>query len=479
MQTIGTYGWDVPVKRNLSINENTNIVYVQGKFGLQTDLENYEYSGDAPARLRSIFEDSINGPYGKQNFINLFYCLPEIFAPIHEIASRVADANWQLCREMDDAVDYKDKYFNQLFSQPNPLMSHKQFVYQSVCYELLTGASMQYLNMPPVLEDDYRNIITWTNLPTQKIKFNKLKVDPYSAMSLADFISSYEIEGSRTFVPKNVITIANYDLGSGNAIDGFMSPLLGARLAIKNLLPVYEARGVIYIKRGALGFIVSKKSDESGLVSLTHKEKEDVQKEFQHTYGLTNGKNQVGVTSAPVEFVKTSMSIQELQPFDETLADAVAIYAALRVPRHLVPSKDSSTFANADADMKSFYGNVIIPMANRFAQTWSNRFKIPNRYIKANFSHIAEVQENKKDRANAEQIYGNIWLQRWTSGVCCLNDWLKGNDATPVIGNSLYEKKLFEMAPEELAIVQSVINLKAASTGTPSKTGGVEKPAIV
>jgi len=475
-----TWSKDIALKqREYSVADSQSVVYVQGPFGDQTQFPvNYEYSGDAPASLSRSIEGIIDGAYNRQNFINLFYCLPEIFAPINEIATRVADADWQLRRTMDNAVVTNDEWFNRIFTQPNPLMSMKQYIWQSVCYELLTGASFESINQPGTLPDEYKSIIGLMNMPSHQVSMNKKQqVDPYTATSISDFVNYYEIQGRR-FEPKNVIALIHSDLKRGNVPDSFISPLMGAKLAIRNLLPVYEARGVIYIKRGALGFLVSKKSDESGLISLTPKERQEAQDIYQQSYGLQAGKNQVGVASAPMEYVSTSMSIKELEPFDETLADALAIAAALRVPRHLTPTKDASTFANADADIKSFYTNVVIPMANRKAMAWNNRFKIPNRYIYADFSNVAELQENRKDKATVDQIYGNVWLQRWTSGVATLNDWLAGNDMPPVAGNDLYDKKIFEMTPEQLDTVKNVINLKAVSTGTPSKTGAPEKPTI-
>lgn len=444
----------------------------------------FEYSAIAPPLLAMSYdiESLLEGAYGRDNFINLFYLLPEIFAPVNEIASRVADAVWQLRKEWNDEVDYGNKTFNRLFSQPNPMMSFKQLVWQACCYELLTGANIEYFNKPPTLANDYENILSWWNLPINKLFIEKKQgVDVYSSTKLNDLIAGYSITENgrkRDFPIQNVLPFMNHDLAKGNEVDRFKSPLCGARLAIKNLLPVYEARGVIYIKRGALGFLVSKKSDESGLISLTKSEKEEAQREYSRSYGLMAGQNQVGVAAAPLEFIKTSMSIQELQPFDETLADAVAIYATLKVPRHLVPSKDTSTFANAAADMKSFYGNVIIPMANRYAEAWTTYLNIDRRYIYADFSNVAELQEDRKEKAGVDQIKGNVMLQRFTSGVASLNDWLADIGANSV-SMEIYDKKIYEMTPEELATVKGIINLKAQSTGTPSNNpNSNEKPAI-
>lgn len=472
-------GWDVQQKRDFTPGDTNRPTFVQGPFGDQSPFPvNYEYSGDAPARLNRSIDALLLGPYNKQNFINLFYSLPEIFAPVHEIASRVASAQWQLRRQMDDAIVTTDPDFNRLFSEPNPLMSHWQLTYQAVCYEILTGQNLEYKNIPSTLSQTYQNILTWSNIPTQNCSVNKKQgVDPYSATSIEDFVNYYE-SNNRRFEPDKVLNITNHDLLTGNRVDGFVSQLIGAKLAIKNLIPVYEARGVIYLKRGALGFIVSAKSDDSGQTSLTPKEKEEVQKEFQNTYGLRADQNQVGVTSSPVAFIKTAMSIKELQPFDETLADALAVYATLRVPRHLCPSKEQSTYANADADMKNFYGDVIIPIAEKYATKWTTFLNIPNRYIYADFSKVAILQEDKKDKETVNQLQGNVFLQRFTSGVCTLNDWIAAIDGIPKTGIPLYDKTLFEMDDSEIEHVNKIYNLKIQSTGTPSKTGAPEKPVL-
>lgn len=458
---------DLAQQSAAAINERSaDLDNVPEKVFVEREGPGYEYSELPPSHVKWGIDDLLGGAYGRQNFITLFYCLPEIFAPVNEIASRVAEATWQLCSINNDQVDYRNKAFNNLFQQPNPLMTHKQFVWQAVCYDILTGANFQYFNKPATLPDEIDSILGWWNVPSHKVTIDKKKnFDIYSATSIKDFVNKIKVneEGKdRDLDLRNVLPFLKLDLKEGNQIDKYKSDLCGAHLAIKNLLPVYEARGVIYIKRGALGFLVSRKSDESGLISLTKSEKEEAQKEFQATYGLQRGKNQVGVTSAPLDYISTSMSIQELQPFDETLSDAVAIYKVLRVPRHFVPSKDNSTFANAENDTRAFYDDVVIPLANKYAQSWSEYMNIPNRYIKADFSHIAVLQENRKEKAGVDKINSDVYLQRWTNGVITLNDWITAIDGTKGVGD-IYEKKIFELSPESVEIVKNIINLKSSN----------------
>lgn len=338
-----TWGKDIAAKRAYGISDIPEKVFVEYENRqLPGGGDSWEYSEIEPASVSHRFDDILFGGNSKQNFITLFYCLPEIFAPINEIATRVADANWQLCKDWNDEVDYNNSTFNRLFSKPNPLMSFKQFVWQAVCYEYLTGANFEHFNKPSFMPDEANSILSWMNMPTHRVEINKDKnVDPYTATDIADFIKNYKVLENgkeRTIETQKVLPMLHFDIYQGNQIDKFKSPLCGAHLAIKNLIPVYEARGVIYIKRGALGFLVSKKSDTSGLVSLTPREKQEAEDAYQQTYGLRLGKNQVSVSSAPVEYVSTSMSIQELQPFEETDADASAIYAVLKVPPQLKPS---------------------------------------------------------------------------------------------------------------------------------------------
>ncbi len=426
----------------------------------------------------------INGYYAESNFIELFYCLPEIASAVNEIASRVADATWLLCKDWNDEVDYSNQHFNNLFEQPNPLLTMRQHVYQAVCYEILTGKEYFFFNIPSTLPIELSSVLSWCNLPSHRTIVNTHpNVNVYTATSITDIVSSYMVnEGqvSRQFDARNVLPHVNTSLYDPNNIKKCASPLLGADKAIKNLIPVYEARGAVYIKRGAMGFVVSKKSDESGLITLKASEKKEIQDDFQRSKGILGDKAPIVVTSVPVDFVKTSMSIAEMQPFEETLADAVVIYRVLGIPRHLVPSKDTSTYSNAKADMITFYDEQIIPRADKLAQKWTeylNLRKINRRYIKASYQGKAVLQENKKEKAQADKINGDTFLQAFTGGVTTLNEWIihRGGKKS---SNPLYDKRTLEMTPDEIEQVKNAYNLKTTSSGNTEQTTGSENQPI-
>jgi len=371
-----------------------------------------EWSPDEPNLKRHI-ANLLDGYYGQSNFIELFHCLPEIFAPIHEIASRVADARWELRKSWNDEVNFNDENFNRLFSTPNPFMNMQQHVYMSVCYYLLTGRLFWMRNLPSTLEERYGNILSWFTLPSQGVYVDQKKnVDIYTCTEVEDFITRYQLRDAiigtkgRVFEPREVMPIVNYSLLHNFDLNRNNSPLLGADKPIKNLIPVYEARGVIYIKRGAMGFIVSRKTDDSGTVALNATETDQLLADYQRTYGVLSGKSNIGITGQPIDFIQIGMTIKELMPFEETLADAIAIYSTLRVPRHLVPSKDAGTYSNVDASMTAFYDNVIVPMATMFADSWTSGmyFDQQRMYVYPNFDHVNYLQGDKKLEADVLKL---------------------------------------------------------------------------
>lgn len=373
----------------------------------------------------------LDGYYGQSNFLELFHCLPEVFAPIHEIASRVADARWELRKQSNDEVDYKDADFNRLFSAPNPFNNIQQLVYMSVCYYLLTGRQFWSLNRPSILDrNNYENISSWFALPSHQVWVEQKKVDPYTCTRIDDFVKEYRVRdgisgtNGKKFEPHEVMPMVNFSLRQNYDFNKNNSPLLGAEKAIKNLIPVYEARGTIYIKRGALGFIVSRKTDDSGSVALTSTETDALLRDYNSTYGVTNGRSNIGITGQPIDYVAVGQTIKEMMPFDETAADAIAIASTLRVPRHLVPTKDMGTFSNVDISMKAFYDDVIIPMAEMFAGLWTTGMGFANyrKYVYPNYDHIDILQENKKLKAEVDRILTETAALQYEKGMITKNE---------------------------------------------------------
>lgn len=465
---------DKTQERNFEVPDK---VYARGN-------EPIEYTLDHPAHNLNYIDSLLDGYYSPRNYLELFYCLPEIYSAVNFIARAVSDSNFQLIKEWNDEVDYKDADFNRLFSKPNPLQIHKELVYEAVCYEILTGKNFFYFNhnnLLALLDTKPKRTITWSNLAASHVIIDTFKnIDPYSATSMSDFIQQYRIPTAdgkyRIFPSEKVVPILNRDLKKPFDFNKTIPLIKGADKAIKNLIPVYEARGKIYIKGGPQGAWVSKKADNDGLKAISTAEKKEAVDEMNREYGLTGNRSPVAVLKAPMDFIRAGSSIQELQPFEETLQDAVAIYATLGIPRHHVPSKDHSTFSNAKEDDKQFYTSVVIPWAKRYADIFTEAFEYrkERRYIKPNFEHIEVLQENKKEKADVDKVNTTTYELQWKNGVITLNDWIVASGYEKQTG-PVFEKRLPEMTPQELEMVKSFINLKTISNATTPEGAGTQK----
>lgn len=238
---------------------------------------------------------------------------------------------------------------------------------------------------------------------------------------------------------------------------------------ISNLISVYEARNVIYTKRGALGVIVSRKKDDTGTVALTPDEKENIRKEYNTVYGLGEDKYPVAIIETDTDFIRTSMSIQELQPFDETLQDAISIAGAFSIPAQLVPRKDNSTFNNQQTAERSVYYNIIIPEAKSFVRSLTRFLGLENSglYLDVDYSDVDALQSGNKERQQTLNIISVKCKNEFLSGVITLNDW-RAQIGESKVSNPLYDKLILEMSDQEVERIKSIIssgNTKTNSNG--------------
>ena len=222
---------------------------------------------------------------------------------------------------------------------------------------------------------------------------------------------------------------------------------------------MYEARNVIYVKRGGLGFIISKKEDPTGTVAMSEKEKTNLLDQVDGRYGIGKGKSPYGISDIPIDFIRTNLSIKELEPFEETLADAISIAGAFGIPAVLVPRKDQSTFSNQSTAEKAVYSSKIIPMANQFCDDLTSFLGLAESgfYLKADFSHVDCLQLGRKESEEVKKIINDRCRSQFESGLITLNDWRAQIDESK-IENPLFDKLKFDMSDEELDKVNRVIN---------------------
>ena len=397
------------------------------------------------------------------NTVVLFNEISEVNFPVMAIVNRVCNGHFLLKETKTDGVVYENDEINKFLSQPNALQSFTEFTKQLIAYKYVTGRSFIYSNVATfAMSHRWQTCDDYYVLPAHltNIRYQD-RIHLFSARKKSDIIKSYDVMYGTECLsldPDNVLHFKDLGLGDGvKHIDG-QSRLETQKYPLSNLISVYEARNAIYVKRGAIGAIVSRKVDQSGSIPLTKTEKEQIQKDYNDSYGVTSDKSNTLITNVPVDFIRFNMSIQELAPFEETLADAVQIAGAFNVPSVLIPRKDQSTFSNQDAAEKSLYENVVIPETVAYCKALNSFLGLEKDglYLDVSFDHIPVLQPNERERASTRKMISEACRTNFFSGVITLNDWIAaiGGEKVP---DKIYNKYILQMTDEELLKIERFI----------------------
>ena len=410
-------------------------------------------------------------PYvANANFIALYNSVPEVQWPINYIATRCAGAKYLLKRFEDDTVVWDNEAMNRILVQPNAFETWYRTIFKHFAYKLLTGNSYIKAAMSDAFagaEVLYQWCDRYVTLeaPLVQIEYQRFINDIYGIADIEDVVKCYrhDIDGyyrSKPIDPHCVFHDKDDVIGwiTGDPLKA-KSRLYAALKAISNLIAVYEARNVIYVKRGALGWLVSDQKDEMGSKALTRDEKKQILEETDKMYGVGEGQYPYGISDVKLQFIRTNLSITELEPFEETLADAIIIAGLYGIPSVLIPRKDQSTYANQAAAEKAVYSSVVIPMVQRFCQEFTRFLGLDKDglYLDADFSDVDCLQTGKKEEQEVHRSITDRCKIEFESALITLNDW-RAQQGYERVEDPLYDKLISEMTPDEIERVKNFIN---------------------
>lgn len=422
--------------------------------------------------IKSVDIDSIIGRfagYAGENLYTIYKEISEVQFPINFIVERAKKPQIVIKSFETDEVVWNNERLNKLIENVNPYYSFKDYVAYSISMRLINGNSYCYAATDPMFKDKlYKYCNAFYVLPSHKVEIKTWEYNPdlYSGKPKEEIIKGYELQtnGVRYTLDPNCILHVKDNIDFDSRYLKAFSRLQSQKYPIANLMSVYEARNVIYTKRGALGAIVSKMGDATGAVAMTPSEKKQLHDDFYANYGVEYDKRQHVISSIPIEYIQMGMNIQELEPFKETLNDAVQIAGCFQIDKELIPREDSSTFANQKtAEMKT-YSDVIIPLVDEELAYQSRFMGLVNDgfYFDALWDEVAVLQQAKYERETSDKVITERCKIEFDSGLITLNDW-RAKLNMEAIDNPIYDKTLLEMSESERAIIMS---LKSSKTLT-------------
>jgi len=429
-------------------------------------------TGASSERITLLTREIARPFVANANFVTLFNTVPEVAWPVNYIASRAAGAKYVLKKFKDDSVVWRNKEINKMLVRPNAFQSWYTMMWRHYAYKLVTGNSYIKAAMNEAFAGT-ASLWRWCDrfveleAPYVSTEYKSVTGDIYGVSEVEDVIRCYYHDfggcAHKPIDPRLVFHDRDDSLG----VDYYGDPLKAqSRLtsvmkAISNLIAVYEARNVIYVKRGGLGWLVSEVSDETGSRALNQKEKKQILDEADKMYGFGAGKYPYGISDVKLSFVRTNLSISDLQPFDETLADAVVIAGAYGIPPVLIPRKDQSTYSNQATAEKAVYCSVIIPLVQRFCAEFTHWLGLDEDgfYLDADFSDVDCLQAGKKEAQEVLKLISDRCKVEFESSLITMNDW-RSQQGYERVDDEAFDKRVSEMSPDEIERLKNFINPK-------------------
>ena len=140
------------------------------------------------------FMNAVWGQYSDSSLINLYHTMAEIYAPVYQRASRVAQGLWQVKKLENDEVVYDSKDLNRLMESPNPLQNFQELIYEWVAMKCVTGKNYLYSNVPDTMTFRYQNIAALWNLPADIVTIRtNSRIKLLSATQLSDLVEAFDV----------------------------------------------------------------------------------------------------------------------------------------------------------------------------------------------------------------------------------------------------------------------------------------------
>lgn len=347
--------------------------------------------------------------YSDENAYKLAGSLPEIFFPIDFIADACASLRYNTVdRKTLEIVEVKNSNLQRLIKSPNPYEKFSDLVYNGVFNKYSDGNCYDFTKIPDSYKNPNIDIITniWTLQPDiTKPIYKKEISNPFGIKTPSELIKQYDtfFFYKQSIDPKY---INHYTLNQIQKNGKGKSPLAVLEKNIDNLIQVYSARYNVYAKNMNGGILSKEKTNATGIEAVVDATTRDsILTDLKNRNGLTGDKNFIGVSSVPLKFTKTIASISELQPFDETEADAVAIASIFGLDADLVPKRNPSKFANKIDGERKLWQTVIKATAIERGEELSRAFYLPDNLVfYPDFSQVEILQEDKKVSFEADSI---------------------------------------------------------------------------
>ena len=328
--------------------------------------------------------------------------LYEIFFPIDTCADKACNVPYIKVNDKGEVLEYTaaEKVF---MRRPTPITSFTQLLYNYAFNLLASGnAYIHYLQTGDI--PSYANVLN-----TDLVILNYNGENGGVMLSKDNNITNYTY-GNYDIDKNNIYYSCYLPETFDNEMKRGLSPLSIVTKNINLLLSVYTARFNIYQNNGLAGIITKKATNENQFeIALDPVTQKTISDELLQEYNISRLNNIKAISSIPLDFVKTLATIQELEPFREVQADAIAIAAVYGVKRELLGRETDTTFNNQRDAERFLWQNTIKSLCFDIAEMLQVIMNVKQgEYIIPDLTQVEVLQDDELTRTQILEKKINI-----------------------------------------------------------------------
>jgi hypothetical protein len=337
--------------------------------------------------------------------------LAEVFFPIDCIAEKVAKLFETVHLENSAGKEIRmNSNMQRLFSKPNIYDgSFTDLIYNFVFSELSDGNGYLYFKCPQdtekITKDNVQSILLLQPDKVQ-IQLKTTEMDMLKAATIEDYIQYYDYSLTVDKIsPKFIIHSKSYLKDRSTSDYRGLSPLFAAKNNVDNLLAVYQARYNVYVNNGTAYILFPQQKNQNDLAAaLNPAKRDDIIKDINNRFGLTGDRQIKAVSDTPLAGLNTLVSIKDLMPLEESVANFLAIAGIFGVDKDLLPLKEGTTFTNKEVAEAKIWSDIAVSYANDICKDLTNMFGLTNEKIAVKTSDIGFLQANRKLELESDKI---------------------------------------------------------------------------
>lgn len=350
----------------------------------------YQYIGsNVPLSIDDNSRDYIQNAY---NVNSLVYSI------ISWVAGKAA--NVPFCVYNKDGEKYEQHQLLDLLYRPNYLQGKGEFMQQYFGFKLITGNT--YVYSPRV--ESGKNKGRALEMYIMPAQYTEIVANGWS-----NPVSEYRLtigDVTQRFQAFDVMhdKFPNYEYEFGEELYG-MSPLKAAARVIAKSNDSQIASQKAFQNNGAIG-IISSDGDANSMDFFTEEQAQELRRGWDKKYSGANNQNKMAFISSRIKYHHLGISPVDLQLIEDmnwTLQDLCRVF---HVPSALFNDSKGSTYNNISTARKIAFTDAIMPLVDSFTDEMNRWLSeaYEGDYIEADYSSVLELQEDRREMAEAYKI---------------------------------------------------------------------------